>query len=145
MLVRPIQEANRHAWQQMRAALWPDDDDLEASIAAYFAAPDPAVVTLMAFDLKQNPVGFAEVGTRGYAEGCEHSPVAFLEGWYVIPEARGTGAGRALVAAAEDWARSKGLRELGSDTELHNEAAIQAHKALGFEETERIVCFLKRL
>ena len=129
----------------MRAALWPDDDDYETSIAAYFAASDPDVVTLMAFDGDEQPVGFAEVGTRAYAEGCEASPVAFLEGWYVIPEARGTGAGRALVAAAEDWARSKGLRELGSDTELHNEAAINAHKALGFEETERLVCFLKRL
>lgn len=129
----------------MRAALWPDDDGLEASIAAYFATPDPDLVTLIAFDLEQNAVGFAELGTRAYAEGCEGSPVAFLEGWYVIPEARGTGAGRALVAAAEDWARVKGLKELGSDTELHNEAAIQAHKALGFEETERLVCFLKRL
>ena len=145
MLVRPARDEDRAAWQQMRAALWPDDDDLEASIAAYFAASDPDVVTLIAFDLEQNPVGFAEIGTRGYAEGCETSPVAFLEGWYVIPEARGAGAGRALVAAAEDWARSKGLRELGSDTELHNESAIQVHKALGFEETERIVCFLKRL
>ena len=129
----------------MRAALWPDDDDCETSIAGYFAALDPDVVTLMAFDSEQQPVGFAEVGTRAYAEGCESSPVAFLEGWYVIPEARWTGAGRALVAAAEDWARLRGFQELGSDTELRNEAAINAHKALGFEETERIVCFLKRL
>ena len=99
----------------------------------------------MAFDSEQPPVGFAKNGTRAYAEGCETSPVAFLEGWYVIPKPQGTGVGRALVAAAEGWARSKGLRELGSDTELHNEVAINAHKALGFEETERIVCFLKRL
>ena len=99
----------------------------------------------MAFDGDEQPIGFAEIGTRVYAKGCDSSPVAFLEGWYVIPEARGNGTGRALVAAAEDWARSKGLRALGSDTELPNEASINAHKALGFEETERLVCFLKRL
>ena len=93
MIVRAVQPADRHAWQQMRAALWPDEDDLEASIAVYFAASDPAVVMLIAFDLEQNPIGFAQISTRAYAEGCEHSPVAFLEGWYVIPKARGTGAG----------------------------------------------------
>ena len=145
MLVRPVQPEDRQAWLQMRVALWPDEDGLEAGIEGYFAAHDPNVVTLLAFDDEPNPVGFAEVGTRAYAEGCETSPVAFLEGWYVIPQARGTGAGRALVAAAEDWARSKGLKEFGSDTWLRNEAGIAAHKALGFEETERLVCFLKRL
>ncbi len=79
MLVRPARDADRHAWLRMRAALWPDDDDGETSIAAYFTASDPNVVTLMAFDGEQ-PVGFAEVGTRAYAEGCDSSPVAFLEG-----------------------------------------------------------------
>jgi aminoglycoside 6'-N-acetyltransferase I len=145
MFTRPVRLEDRAAWQKMRVALWPDDDDLETSITGYFITPDPDVVTLMAFNGDEQPVGFAEVGTRAYAEGCDSSPVAFLEGWYVIPAARGTGAGRALAAAAEDWARAKGLTELGSDTQLHNEAAISAHKALGFEETERLVCFLKRL
>ncbi len=144
MIVRPVEPRDRQHWLRMRVALWPDEDGLEVGIEAYFATPNPAAVTLIAFD-DQQALGFAEVGTRAYAEGCETSPVAFLEGWYVEPEAQRKGVGRALMAAAEAWARGKGLREFGSDTWLHNEAGIEAHKALGFEETERLVCFLKRL
>ena len=47
--------------------------------------------------------------------------------------------------AAEDWTRSKGLRELASDTDLDNLEALAAHLALGFEEKERVVRLLKRL
>jgi aminoglycoside 6'-N-acetyltransferase I len=144
MTVRPVEPRDRQNWLRMRSALWPDEDGLEAGIEAYFGTPDPAVVTLIAFDDEQ-ALGFAEVGPRAYAEGCETSPVAFLEGWYVEPEAQRKGVGRALIAAAEAWARDQGFKEFGSDTWLHNAAGIEAHRALGFEETERLVCFLKRL
>jgi hypothetical protein len=41
--------------------------------------------------------------------------------------------------------RDRGLSEFGSDTWLDNGASIQAHQALGFTVTERLVCFLKHL
>src|SRR3954462_6355474 len=50
-------------------------------------------------------VGFAEVSRRTYAEGCETSPVGFLEGWYVVAARRRQGIGRALVASGEAWAQ----------------------------------------
>ena len=50
-----------------------------------------------------------------------------------------------LVKATEDWAVSRGCHELGSDTELSNGLSIQVHGRLGFEEVERLVCFLKRI
>jgi aminoglycoside 6'-N-acetyltransferase I len=46
-------------------------------------------------------LGLAELSIRPCAEGCSTSDVAHLEGWYVRPEARGRGAGRALIDAAE--------------------------------------------
>jgi aminoglycoside 6'-N-acetyltransferase I len=128
----------------MRQTLWTDDDTLEAGIESHFTSPKPDVVVLVAEDAGKL-IGFAEVGTRAYAEGCETSPVGFLEGWFVEEHARGSGVGRALVGAAEAWARRRGLTEFGSDTWLDNEASIQAHQALGFAMTERLVCFLKRL
>ena len=88
-------------------------------------------------------VGFAEVSRRAGAEGCEPGPVAYLEGWYVAPDFRRSGVGRALVAAGEAWARAEGLRELASDTELANEASAAAHRALGFDEVAIIRCFRK--
>jgi hypothetical protein len=41
--------------------------------------------------------GFVEIGSRNYAEGCESTPVAYLEGWYVDPDARRGGLGRRVV------------------------------------------------
>ena len=89
--------------------------------------------------------GFLEAGTRKYAEGCDTSPVGYIEGWYVDEDLRGKGIGKALVKAAEDWTRLQGLTEMASDTWLDNEVSIQAHLKMGYEETERLVHFAKKL
>ena len=69
----------------------------------------------------------------------------YLEAWYVKPEFQGLGYGRELMRHAEDWAREGGFDELASDSEIGNTRSIEMHKHLGFEEVERVVCFLKRL
>ena len=89
--------------------------------------------------------GFLEVSTRDYAEECESSPIAYIEAWYVEPELRRGGLGRALVEAAERWARGRGFREIASDTDLGNELGLDAHRALGYQETARLICFRKDL
>jgi aminoglycoside 6'-N-acetyltransferase I len=45
----------------------------------------------------------------------------------------------------EAWGISEGCTELASDTELENRASAAAHRALGFEEAGRVVCFRKAL
>jgi aminoglycoside 6'-N-acetyltransferase I len=89
--------------------------------------------------------GFAEVGSRSVADGCDTSPVAYLEGWYVDDDLRRQGVGRALMAAAEQWARDYGYREFASDVEVANVASQNAHAALGFTEISRAVTYVKRL
>ena len=89
--------------------------------------------------------GFVELSLRAYAEGCETSPVAYLEGWYVSPDARGTGVGRALLNAAEMWGRAQGCTEFASDAEADNASSADAHRACGFEEVSLVRCFRKRL
>jgi aminoglycoside 6'-N-acetyltransferase I len=71
--------------------------------------------------------------------------VAFLEGWYVDPDHRGLGLGRALIEAVEAWARERGLQELASDALLDNAPSQQAHEHLGFVEVERAVRYRKPL
>ncbi len=105
----------------------------EAVLVAVEAGPRPVLV------------GFAEVSRRAYAEGCETSPVGFLEGWYVVPERRRQGVGRSLVAAAEAWAWALGCREFASDAVAENTQSTTAHRALGFEEVVVIRCFRKDL
>jgi aminoglycoside 6'-N-acetyltransferase I len=106
---------------------------------------DPEAVLVAEDQASSALIGLAEVSRRTYAEGCETSPVGFLEGWYVVPERRRQGIGRALVDAAEVWARELGCRELASDALVDNRVSAEAHRALGFEEVEVIRCFRKEL
>lgn len=89
--------------------------------------------------------GYVEAGTRSYAEGCDSSPVAYVEAWYVDRDLRRQGWGRKLFATVEAWARANGHSELASDAVLDNHVSIAAHEALGFVEVERQVHFKKRL
>jgi aminoglycoside 6'-N-acetyltransferase I len=107
---------------------------------------DVRKTALLAIDDEGHAIGFAELALRGdYVNGTHGSPVGFLEAWYVAPEWRGCGVGRALIVAAEGWARTRGCAELASDALLDNTASHAAHAGCGFEETERVVYFRKVL
>jgi aminoglycoside 6'-N-acetyltransferase I len=146
MEIRHILPQDRAEWVRMRDLLWPGSrGDHEAETELFFSRPDESLATFVIDRLDGRLGGFIEVGQRGYAEGCASSPVAYIEGWYVDADLRRQGLGARLVARAEQWARDKGLREIASDTELENHISITAHKAIGYEEAERIVCFRKGL
>ena len=94
-----------------------------------------------------HPIAFAQCGLRhDYVEGKDSDgPVGYLEGIYVDDAFRGRGIARTLLSLCEDWAREMHCREFASDTELHNEEGLRFHLACGFEETGRIICFMKKL
>jgi len=134
----------------MFGALWPDGtlSEHREEAAAILSGEPPSTLPLVVFvaDADGKVIGFIEVGLRSHADGCDaRHAVAFVEGWYVESEHRGKGAGRALMRAAEDWARSQGCREMASDTWLDNAASERAHEALGFEVVDRCVHFKKAL
>jgi aminoglycoside 6'-N-acetyltransferase I len=90
--------------------------------------------------------GFAEAALRNdYVNGCETSPVAFVEGIYVAPEHRKADVARALCEAIAAWGREQGCTELASDALEDNVQSHDFHRAIGFEETERVVYFRKAL
>jgi aminoglycoside 6'-N-acetyltransferase I len=144
-MIREIIESDRDDWVRMRDALWPGSRaDHDEETRTFFERRLPTPVVLVA-ELNDRLVGFLELDFRKYAPGCRSSPVAFIEGWYVESESRGQGVGRALIEAAEAYARAAGHHEIASDAELENGHAIAAHLALGFEEIERVVCFRRSL
>lgn len=146
--VRPAQPADAAAWLVLRVALWPDGSraEHEEEIAWFLSgeAAEPQAV-LLAVNAAGRAVGVAELSIRPCAEGCRTNRVAYLEGWYVAPDARRAGVGRALIAAAEAWGRAQGCSEFASDSQLDNEVSAAAHRAVGFTEVGSVRCFRKEL
>ena len=129
----------------MRHLLWPHEIEIAESADEVYAGRSMVKGVFVADRGGGRLGGFIEIGERAYAEGCETSPVAFIEGWFVDEDLRRSGVGAKLVEAAEGWARSKGYREMGSDLLIDNDASLRAHLALGFHEVERLIAMAKRL
>lgn len=131
-------------WWELRAALFPDEPPEQLRSYPGDYQGDAEVAFVWESD-EGELAGFVEASIRRYADGCDTSPVGFLEAWYVVPELRRGGVGRALLAAAEEWVRSKGCTEMGSDTWASDDGARAAHVAVGFREVEMAIHFAKSL
>ena len=146
MDIRPYRPTDHAEWLRMRRALWPEIAPAEdaGDAAEWLARPDSAVLVAARPD-GARLAAFVELAERPYADGCETSPVAYLEGWWVDADVRRQGVGAGLVAAAVAWARSRGHRELASDALLDNTVSHRAHESLGFVEVERVVKYRRSL
>jgi putative acetyltransferase len=152
--VRSVWQPDQAEWVRMRTALWPDDGKNEHGheIARFFAtgsftrsASFLLWKVFVAERRGEGLCGFVESSIRSHVDGCTTRPVGYLEGWYVDPDARRQGIGRKLVEAAERWAAFQGCSEMASDAQLSNTISHVSHKALGFEEVNRLVHFRKAL
>ena len=147
MKLRKTNPSDKNELNRLRNALWPGSPEERASeIDSYFSGVSSYIEDIFVLERQDgNLGGFIELGIRDYVEGCSSERVPYVEGWYVDEDLRGSGIGKDLMLAAEKWAREKGFNELASDTGVTNTGSIEAHKALGFRETVRIVCFIKKL
>jgi len=133
---------------ELRAQLWGHAslDEHRDEAAALLAKSIKEGVAFVAVDHGGSVRAFAEAALRhDYVNGCNTSPVAFLEGIYVRPESRSSGLGRRLSMSVQSWAREQGCKEVASDALLENVESQAFHAAIGFEETERVVYFRRSL
>lgn len=98
----------------------------------YIAVDDDKVVAFAQFELRYD-----------YVEGTNTSPVGYIEGIYVQKEYRNIGLASQLVKRGEQWAKQKGCTQMASDCELSNIDSYKFHTRIGYEETNKIVCFKK--
>ncbi|MFN2601388.1 MAG: GNAT family N-acetyltransferase [Gemmatimonadaceae bacterium] len=145
MKTRVYDDKDWAAWLRMSQALFPEyiAEVLVPGMREFRARSDAEVFVVE--DSDGAVVGFVEVGSRPYADGCDSSPVGYVEAWYVDPHARREGYGRALLVAAEDWARERGYREMASDALLANDLSHAAHLRSGYEEVDRVVQYRKSI
>ncbi len=144
-MIRQMRASDAEALTDLALELWPDHsrEGLGAEFTALLEAKDAAV-----FGWQEGGrwEAFAQCQLRrDYVEGCESSPVGYLEGIFVREPLRGKGVAKALLERCQAWAREKGCREFASDCELSNEDSLRFHLAAGFQEAGRIICFVKRL
>ena len=102
---------------EARAAAWKLD-------GTFVAAAGPAIIGSIHVDASR--LGFGEIG------------MAIAREW------RGRGVGSALMAAAIEWARERGLHKLCLSVFPHNDAAIALYRKFGFVEEGRRVKQIRR-
>ena len=146
-IVEELDQSELQHWLDLRCLLWPDDSASHSSdITRYFSGQNAHIERVWGVRSGGSSlIGVLELSLRSYAEGTGDSPVPYVEGWFVRADARGKGAGKALMEKAMDWSSSRGFAHLASDTDLSNEGSIRAHRAVGFREVGRQVALLRPL
>lgn len=144
--IKPCTSVEQAGWLQLRMALWPADRTEHLQEMQELCAQPGRYAQFLAYSRLGEPQGLVEVALRSdYVNGTESSPVGFLEGLYVDPAFRQQGIAALLVKTAEQWARRQRCTAMASDALLENTVSHAMHRALGFEETERVVYFRKPL
>ena len=145
MKIMPVTEPFLANWLQLRILLWPDQEDAHL-LEMRQLLEQPHTLQLLSYNDQQQAVAMLEASIRyEYVNGTQTSPVAFLEGIYVLPEYRRSGVASALVQQVEHWAKQFACTEFASDAALDNTISHAMHRTLGFQETERVVYFKKNI
>jgi len=130
---------HKASWKRMRQALYNElPEDFQEDEMLLIANDKEWRESFIVFE-GDKEVGLLEVSLRNFVDGCLTTPVAYIEGIYIVGEYRGKGYGRRILNEAKSWGKSRGCSEIASDSELDNLEAQQFHNAIGFEETYRIV------
>ena len=145
MNIMPVSESLMADWLGLRKLLWPDHDEAHLQEMQQLLQQTQSL-QLLAYSDTQQAIAMLEASIRyEYVNGTQTSPVAFLEGIYVLPDYRRSGIATHLIQQVEAWAKPFGCTEFASDAALDNRISHAMHQALGFHETERVVYFKKHI
>jgi ribosomal protein S18 acetylase RimI-like enzyme len=107
---------------------------------ALVATPEGSAV-LVAERAPGHPLGFVHLETA--ADFFTHEPHGHVSDLVVAPAGEGQGVGRALMAAAEEWSRSRGHRFLTLNVFGDNTRARLLYERLGYRpDTTKMVKLL---
>jgi aminoglycoside 6'-N-acetyltransferase I len=141
-----VTSENSQEWLSMAIQLWPDyaPDELSEILADGFKSKNHK--RLLCRDNSGSYLGFIDLSLRhDYVEGCSTSPVGYAEGIFVKAEFRKQGVAKFMMQQGEKWSREMGCKEFASDTPVTNMDSQNFHIKLGFEKSDVIVHFTKRL
>ena len=117
IFVRPVTPADAFVWEQMRCAMWPDGcADHATEIASFFAGTldEPAAVFIAEND-DRTAIALLELSIRTDIPGLEGQRTGYVEGLYILPEARGGNIAARLLQESRLWARQQQCTAVASD------------------------------
>jgi ribosomal protein S18 acetylase RimI-like enzyme len=122
VVARLLAEFNEHNGRD-----WPPEEKIRAGVERLMTRDDTEY--LLGGDPPAGVVGLRyRYGVWWDAEDCN------VEDVFVRADARGSGLGRELVAAATDRARERGCRRMELDTGADNTPALGLYRSLGFRD-----------
>lgn len=129
------QIAEGYAEEQVAAGRWPSQGALERAHEENAqllpqGLETPRMLVLQGVDADDEPVGHAWV-SLDHPRGAPD--IAFLYDIEVAPSRRGSGFGRALLAAVEEAAREAGAAALELNVFGRNHAAMSLYSSSGYE------------
>ena len=144
VIIKIVTPAHYKELSLLRHKLWPQDTAKAHEADFQKLVQEMPYCAFLAYD-GQEAIGFAEASLRPYVNGCLYRPAGFLEGIWVHPNYQKQNIGLKLVTYCERWAKENGAQEMASDAYLENTASHHAHQSWGFDITEKVVYFRKKL
>jgi aminoglycoside 6'-N-acetyltransferase I len=139
----PITPEDHSAFLAMAQKLWKDMDNHEVTRLLEQTSTSKQYI-ILARTNDSLPIGFAIFTIRAeYVEGASQSPTGYLEGIFVEEGFRRKDIARTLVGLGEDWCKSQGCVQMGSDTWVTDKRSRAFHEAIGFNEEDILVHFIK--
>ncbi|WP_438478711.1 aminoglycoside 6'-N-acetyltransferase [Streptococcus pluranimalium] len=140
-MIESVTKSNISEWAALASQLWSTSQEslVEEFLSHKFPyefiyRKDGHVVAFMSLSIRQD-----------YVEGTQGSPVAYLEGIFVLGAYQKLGIASRLLDFARSWAKKNGMKELSSDCSLENSVSQEFHQALGFREVSRSVHFVMKV
>jgi len=139
--VRPMTKADLGAAEALCETLdyAPSPDDLRSH---YESMADSSEHSLMIAELGGRVVGFVHVFIKRM---LEDAPQAQVQAIATLPDVQGQGVGSRLLAAAEDWARARGIGAVTIYCAEYRDDTHDFYAARGYDLTVRSSRFQKRL
>ncbi|MEO0769577.1 MAG: GNAT family N-acetyltransferase [Cyanobacteria bacterium J06649_4] len=150
LAISEVTPADLDEWVAMALLLWPAEEEsaeqalLEMRAELEGILQSPRDTALIVRDGDGVAIAFMNLSLcNEYVPGATRFPVAYVEGIYVADCARKSGVGAALMQRAQMWATENDCTQMASDVLIENEESCRFHTRVGFEEVERVVCFIK--